>query len=434
MQFLDLFPHFISTFIQSVAIKSGSYGGVSGQDSIWRGTMACMDHTLGMGFLAGLCNMIINPDNFLRLPVWDFLHTRDGMKIKEITLNLRHGITTTATKRKGRITTLAAGPAVVAEAGPSSASGNSQRIEEQFTPNLSQSFIPYILTATPPDKPVNVTKRSLHRTAARSVARLVICLASVMLVFIARVVLLSIFMPSGLARTCLYLAEVGRLLTVVMQELSILTYSCSYKGIGTWASPPAYRLGPLWNNAEQSEFDSDTVEFIGYALHAQAVFWAANKFWRWMGDPSEGSWKWRLKVANIIGASVSARFTSPSAEAFERVENFRLHVMEPKPLTNDTEWEDKYQVDFEVPSGAIEMLQSNLHAKKAYRLFAIVVLPFAICGYVGPAGFFTEEPTSTGQICFGVMQGMAFCLTYVDFMNRSINCEYVEDPVDVVVV
>ncbi|KAF8145770.1 hypothetical protein K438DRAFT_2028625 [Mycena galopus ATCC 62051] len=180
-QFIQIFSHVISTFIQTAPIKGGSYGGVSGQDSIWRATAASMDHTLGMGFLVGICDMILNPYNFLRLPVWDFFHTRAGARAHEIPLSFRNsvaGITAAATQRKGRITRV---EETLAQPGSSQAASNDAgRIEVEFTPNLSQSFIPYIMAPNPADKKVYVTKRSLHKTVARSVARFTICLASLM--------------------------------------------------------------------------------------------------------------------------------------------------------------------------------------------------------------------------------------------------------------
>jgi hypothetical protein len=242
-----------------------------------------------------------------------------------------------------------------------------------------------------------------------------------MLVFTARVVFLSFFMHKGLTRAILYAAEVGRMLMILMQESSILTYSCAYKCVETWACQNIYSFGPRWADEEQDEFHRDTVEFIGYAFHAQAVFWAVAKFWKWMGKHSA---LWR----DGLGASISAHFTSPSANAFAIGETttFRLHILELKPLTTD--WEEKYHVDFQVPEVAIPMMLSNLNATKLERLFAIPVAPFAVCGYIGPAGFFSQELSLAGKICFGAMQVMAVCITYVDVPNRSINCEYVEDP------
>lgn len=121
--FFEVSAHLINTFIQTATIKSGSCGGLSGQDSVWRATMASMDHTLGMGFLAGLCNMIIDPDNFLRLPIWDFFHTRAGARAGEVELNFRNsvdGIMSASTRRKGTVTIIQ-GP-IDDQPGPSSVS------------------------------------------------------------------------------------------------------------------------------------------------------------------------------------------------------------------------------------------------------------------------------------------------------------------------
>ncbi|KAJ6464995.1 hypothetical protein C8R45DRAFT_1079990 [Mycena sanguinolenta] len=393
VEFIQIFSHIISTFIQTAPIKSGSYGGVSGQDSIWRATAASMDPTLGMGFLVGICDMILNPYNFLRLPVWDFFHTRVGAKAHEITLSFRNsvaGITSSAIQRKGRITRVE-GPLVQElQPGPSSAASNdAERIEVEFTPNLSQSFVPYIMEPNPADKKVYVTRRSLHKTVARSVARFTICLASLILVFTVRVVLLSFFMHGGLARKILYVAEVGRMVLILMQESSILTYSCAYKCVETWACQGVYDFGPRWNHVEQEEFHRDVVEFIGHAIHAQAVFWAVQKLWEWMGEHST---LWQRN----LGDSISATFASPSADAFAESRSFRLQVLELKPLS--THWKEKYHVDFQVPGIAIAVMSTRLYATKSYRGAAIAILPLAACGYIGPAGFLTEETSMAGKV------------------------------------
>ncbi|KAJ6593170.1 hypothetical protein B0H19DRAFT_1280037 [Mycena capillaripes] len=293
-QFFQLSSHLINTLIQTATIKTGSYGRVSGQDSVWRATMATMDHTLGMGFLAGLCNMVFDPNNFLRLPIWDFLHTRAGVRAGEVVLTFRNSIAgiKSATRRKGTLTRVE-GP-LISQPGPSSAPDNAETNEVEFTPNLSQSFIPYIMAVNP---------ASRHVTVARSVARFTICLASLLLVFTARVVFLSFFMRAGWTRNLLYAAEVGRMIMILMQESSILTYSCAYKCVETWACQGVYNFGPSWSDQEQDDFDRDTVEFIGYAFHAQAIFWAVSKFWKAMGKYSP-LWEDRF------GPSISAHFTN----------------------------------------------------------------------------------------------------------------------------
>ena len=279
------------------------------------------------------------------------------------------------------------------------------------------------MTPNPADKQVYVTRRSLHKTVARSVARSVarfaICLASLILVFTARVVFLSFFMHEGLARKILYAAEVGRMVLILMQESSILTYSCAYKCVETWACQGVYDFGPRWSDIEQDEFNRDVVEFIGHAFHAQAFFWAVQKLWKWMGKHSP---LWR----DSLGGSISAHFTSPSADAFAETRSFRLHVLELKPLS--TRWKEKYHVDFHVPGIAIAIMPTRLYATKSYRGAAIAILPLAVCGYIGPAGFLTEETSMAGKVCFGIMQVLAVCITYVDLPGRAINCEYVEDP------
>ncbi|KAJ7066252.1 hypothetical protein C8F01DRAFT_1228355 [Mycena amicta] len=326
--------HFISTFFQAASIKSGSYGGGSGQDSIWRAVAGCMDQTVGLGFLLGLWTQIY-PDTpeFLRLAIWDQLHTRQNQKAHEMILSTRTLIpkwrrfplpfVSNAMQRKIMVT-LQEGTRCF-NALPQL---KSNLVAIEFTPNLSQSFIPYVFLADPSTREIHVTKRSLHKTVARTLARFAICLTSLLLLFTFRIVLITLFLPRGLGKWILYAGELGRVIMICMQESSIMTYSCAYMCAETWASQGIMSL-PRWTATEQEQFTRDVIEFLGYAFHARIFFWTVDKFWRLMARFS-GRWEEKL------GASMSATFTCPKAQddgKFEDTVSFRLHVLALQPAT-----------------------------------------------------------------------------------------------------
>ena len=80
----------VVVLVQFFPITNGTLGGVSGQDSIWRAALSSLDHSLGMTFFVGLCNMVFEPSPRLRSRNWDLLHTRIGESVSSIEINYRH--------------------------------------------------------------------------------------------------------------------------------------------------------------------------------------------------------------------------------------------------------------------------------------------------------------------------------------------------------
>jgi hypothetical protein len=103
---LDLLTTAVSLALQWLPIPDG-FGGLSGQDSIWRAALAQMDYTLGLLYLAGIWNIAF-PGSPIHIERANYLHTtrkRDGRWVEDvdaIQFTFRHKLKAMATRKTRR--------------------------------------------------------------------------------------------------------------------------------------------------------------------------------------------------------------------------------------------------------------------------------------------------------------------------------------------
>jgi hypothetical protein len=145
---------------QLLPIMNDSYSGVSGQDSIWRAALAQMDQSLG-----GLYLTI--PSSSIRAHWIGLLHTPGQASVDstEVAVSAKWMNLASQEPRRGQLLMPPSDNAL------------------EFSPNLCMFIIPYMLSChLPPAQFVCLTRADLHKTAARSVARFGIFLASIAIV------------------------------------------------------------------------------------------------------------------------------------------------------------------------------------------------------------------------------------------------------------
>jgi hypothetical protein len=287
-----------------------------------------------------------------------------------------------------------------------------------FSANFSMFIIPYMLDCSPsPVRSVRLTRASLHTTAAHSVARFAIFLASITVIFTIRTTIILLYMENKVQKYLMLGSEVGRYLMTVLQESSILTYSCGYKCVASWASPFTYTK---WDIHEEERFRSDVVQSIGYAYHAYALFWLVELVWKGMGILLP--W-WKRK----LGPKIFSRLSSPSNSEFQDEEMVTIRLLVEEQLEFSGNWDQKCVVDFEFPKVFNVARREILRGEIWFRWGAFCLCGgFAICGVVGPIKFFGDgRPTSGAKILFTIMQLVPWALFYKDIPNQSINCEFV---------
>lgn len=386
---------------QLLPIMNESFGGVSGQDSIWRAIAAQMDQSLGGLYLAGIYSIVF-PNSSISVRRVGLLHTPRRTSVESIEVMIRPKWLNLASqeRRRGQLFMPPTSPNVL-----------------DFSPNFSMFIIPYMLDCSPsPVRSVRVTRARLHATAAHSVARFGIFLASIAIIFAIRTTILLLYMENGVQKYLVLGSEIGRYLMTVLQESSILTYSCGYKCVASWASPVIYTK---WDIHEEERFRADVVQSIGYAYHAYALFWLVELVWKGMGFLL--SW-WKRK----LGPRIFSKFSSPSNSEFLGEETVTIRLRVEEQLEFSANWNQKYVVDFEVPKAFDVARREILVGETWFRWGAICLCGgFAICGIVGPIKFFGDgRPTSGAKILFAIMQLVPWALFYKDIPNQSINCEF----------
>ena len=387
---------------QLVPIMNESLGGVTGQDSIWRAVAAQMDHSLGGLYLAGLFSIVF-PSSSIIVRRTGLLHTPRETSVESIEVTLRSKWLNLASqeRRRGQLFMPPSDTPL------------------DFSPNFSMFIIPYMLDCSPsPDQSVRLTRARLRATAARSVARFAIFLASISIIFTIRASIISRYMENGVQKYLMLGSEIGRYFMIVLQESSILTYSCGFKCVATWAYPYTYSKWDV-QDQEEERFRSDVVESMGYAYHAYALFWLIELAWKGMARLLP--W-WKRK----LGPRIFSKFSIPSNSEFQGEEMVTIRLRVEEPLEFSGNWHQKFVVEFEMPKTFDVARTERLRGKIWFRWGALCLCTgFAICGVVGPINVIGDGQTSSGaKFLFAIMQLVPWALFYKDIPNQSINCVF----------
>jgi hypothetical protein len=105
---------------------------------------------------------------------------------------------------------------------------------------------------------VAMSRESAGEAAARSFAWFLTVVTWGSIIFAIHVVVLHFYIDNWKIHFVLVLSGLGRLLLTIFQASSIFTYSCHYKGVCTWASPPTFLSAPFqawkWDQLRQDAF------------------------------------------------------------------------------------------------------------------------------------------------------------------------------------
>ncbi|KAL0066244.1 hypothetical protein AAF712_006675 [Marasmius tenuissimus] len=323
----------------------------------------------------------------------------------------------------------------------------------RVAPNSNHWIYPYMLGKQPHEgtgvytdgsvvAQINLTRRSLIRTAALAVARFAIFLASSIIIILLHIFIIAFFYEDKLVRALLILGDLGRWLLVVGQLSSILTYSLDYKGVCSWGSPRAYKDNPIygarWSPGEQLFCRGQVLQYIGRAYHARLVFLMCDYMWPKIAYRMPPKWQYIYGTPDNCG--IFSVFTCLEDRYFEDVQStlLRLHV---KPrgrgdLSNDFTSVGSYAIDFKVPTLLVQYcFTKRLAARFWQRVWNFVALaPLCLCSIVVPYLLVWVESDSKipALIVLGFFQVIAIVLTYKDIDDFSINCKFQPDSPNVI--
>ena len=254
---------------------------------------------------------------------------------------------------------------------------------------------------------IQLTRETIHRAAALSIARYFILLATSTIILVIRGILFWTFTPTLALRIIVLLSLIGRWIMVVTQTGSVLTYSCQYKAVGTWFSPDS--TGPFWDPLTQHTFRALVWENISCMWHAKITFCIVEK-----------------TVVAITGRPFFYKFQSPAVTEYES----KNGATDLSLLVYDDDVSPvipKYTIRFRnTPRIILINLQSALSATLGEKLlFGFPALSLGLCGVVAPVLFALFNPPDPKAKYFWVVEQIVVALVkYYDWEDWGINTTF----------
>jgi hypothetical protein len=125
---------------------------------------------------------------------------------------------------------------------------------------------------------ISLSPSAVENAASHSIARFWILLSRSLVIFILRTSLLWFYTSSWWQNAIILTSGFGRLAMTIFQELSIVTYSCQYKGVSTWGTPASVRTGQYWSGEKQKQFQQ-VLDEIGRNYLAKWLFLGVERVW-----------------------------------------------------------------------------------------------------------------------------------------------------------
>lgn len=279
---------------------------------------------------------------------------------------------------------------------------------------------------------------AVRGAAALSIARYGTCLSFSLIMLIIRATFLWLYTPSQWQQAIILTSEIGRFIIVAAQGISIVTYSCQYKGIYTWGSPPfkcccgkRNKQGPCWTTDEQKEFRNQLLNDIGRNYLAMMIFWTVVGIWPLLSSLEKAAKRWRLlpEMAPEIGDTIFSLFCSPADKDFkDDALAIIVSIYEEKPNAKENLI---HEITFRnVPLEIYDQPFWHLSATRMMKLIlAFPVFISAVAGLVSPVIFSLVHPNPVAQIYWIFEQVMVNAIKYYDFSDRTINTKFDVRPV-----
>jgi hypothetical protein len=271
---------------------------------------------------------------------------------------------------------------------------------------------------------ISLSPSAVENAASHSIARFWILLSWSLVIFILRTSLLWFYTSSWWQNAIILTSEFGRLAMTIFQEVSIVTYSCQYKGVSTWGTPPSARTGQYWSDEKQKQFQQAVLDEVGRNYLAKWLFLGVERVWPRVFPLSS-----RIFPENV-GESIFAKFCSPPADSFLEGSDLILAVHEERPGADE---KHQYSITFQkVPEIIVKMMQGYLAPTSGERLvFGYSMLIPALAGIIAPVIFALARPSAFAQIYWLVEQSVVNVVKYYDFCEVSINSKF-DAPLDMI--
>jgi hypothetical protein len=213
-------------------------------------------------------------------------------------------------------------------------------------------------------------------------------------------------------------AGLGRLLLTIFQASSILTYSCHYKGVCTWASPPFFRSDRFqawtWDQARQDEF--------AVLVRTSLCRWdyptiAFHRLVEFLWSPVISY----IVPGHLPGAPMYSMFRSPPQEEFATGGRLEVRISE----RTSSAVRDVFNIRFvDVPEIIALLLRAPLIPSYAEKILfgGLAALP-ALVGIAEPVVVGVVEASAVPKALYLLEQAVVALFRYYDFCGSSINTE-----------
>lgn len=231
-------------------------------------------------------------------------------------------------------------------------------------------------------------------------------------------VILRFYIDNWKIYFALAFAGLGRLLLTVFQASSIFTYSCHYKGVCTWASPPFFRSDQFeawaWDQVRQDAFAASVRTCLCRWDYPTILFYRLVEF------------LWSPVISHIVpyhipGASMYSMFRSPPQDEFSTGGCLEVRISERTSISV----QDVFDIRFvDVPKAIKLLLRGPLIPSYEEKiLFGGLTALLALVGIVEPVVVGVMEASGVPKALYLLEQAVVALSRYYDFCGSSINTE-----------
>jgi hypothetical protein len=274
---------------------------------------------------------------------------------------------------------------------------------------------------------VALDTNTVLEAGALSFARLCHFIVVSLALFVVRVVLVCLFIPPMWQRTIIIFSELSRSTMVISQEISVMVYSCFYKGVHTWPSPEWHRPKEQSDTADEWEkgFEEKFYKFLGMNLIAKINFRVIKWAWPYIDRALKGA-----KLPGF-GRRIFSGFNGPTEREFESSTMAATLLLK----IDEVEYggsRELYTFRFESVPRSIYgtwVLESSLQAEWYQRAFlGPFIVAFHLPGLIAPILFSLADLHPLAHVYWAVEQGAVNLLKYYDFCNIRVNTRFGEAP------
>lgn len=231
-------------------------------------------------------------------------------------------------------------------------------------------------------------------------------------------VILHFYIDNWKIHFVLAFAGLGRLLLTVFQASSIFTYSCHYKGVCTWASPPFFRSDKFkawtWDQVRQDAFAASVRTCLCRWDYPTILFHRLVEI------------LWSPVISRIVpchnpGAPMYSMFRSPPQNEFATGGLLEVRISE----RTSNSVRDVFNLRFvDVPEAITLLLRGPLIPSYEEKiLFGGLTALLALVGIAEPVVVGVMEASAVPKALYLLEQAVVALFRYYDFCGSSINTE-----------